>query len=237
MTVTTHQPIFLPWPGFFCKALRADAMVLLDGVQFPRGRSWMTRNRVKSDQGELWLRIPVWRRRRGRQLIRDVEICRETDWRHKHLRSLSDPYANAPYRDEHLPAVEAIYARDPVRLIELNVALIRHLRGALGIGTPLYLQSELGVEGNGTGLLVALCRRLSADAYVSLSGVEKHLDTGPFRAAGVRLEFARWDPPVYPQLWGDFRFNLSTLDLLLNCGPKAREIIDRAAGGATCRQS
>ena len=25
MVVTTHQPIFLPWPGFFYKALHADA--------------------------------------------------------------------------------------------------------------------------------------------------------------------------------------------------------------------
>lgn len=54
MIVTTHPPIFLPWPGFFYKAWRADTMVLLDTVQFPLGRSWMTRNRLKSDQGELW---------------------------------------------------------------------------------------------------------------------------------------------------------------------------------------
>ena len=32
-------------------------------------------------------------------------------------------------------------------------------------------------------------------------------------------------PPVYPQLWGDFIYNLSALDLLLNCGPKSREIV------------
>jgi hypothetical protein len=30
MVVTTHQPIFRPWLGFFYKALHADALVLLD---------------------------------------------------------------------------------------------------------------------------------------------------------------------------------------------------------------
>lgn len=54
MIVTTHQPIFLPWPGFFYKALCADVMVLLDDVQFPLGRTWITRNRLKSAQGEQW---------------------------------------------------------------------------------------------------------------------------------------------------------------------------------------
>jgi hypothetical protein len=27
MIVTTHQPIFLPWPGFFYKGLRADTTI------------------------------------------------------------------------------------------------------------------------------------------------------------------------------------------------------------------
>ena len=75
MIITTHQPIFLPWPGFFAKALHADVRVLLDTVQFPLGRSWMTRNRLKSDQGELWLRVPVWKIGKGTQRICDVAIC------------------------------------------------------------------------------------------------------------------------------------------------------------------
>ncbi|MFW6138080.1 MAG: WbqC family protein [Spirochaetota bacterium] len=38
--------------------------------------------------------------------------------------------------------------------------------------------------------------------------------------------FTGFRPPVYPQLWGELIYNLSTLDLLLNCGgPKSREII------------
>jgi hypothetical protein len=61
MVVATHQPIFLPWPGFFFKALQADALVLLDRVQFPQGRGWLHRNRLKSDQGDHWLRVPIWK--------------------------------------------------------------------------------------------------------------------------------------------------------------------------------
>lgn len=56
----------------------------------------------------------------------------------------------------------------------------------------------------------------------------KYLDLEKFRAGGIQLGFARFQPPVYPQLWGDFRYNLSVLDLLLNCGPKSLEIIARS---------
>ena len=227
MIVTTHQPIFLPWPGLFYKALRADTVVLLDEVQFPLGRGWMNRNRLKSQHGELWLTVPVWKKRRGKQLICDVEICEETDWRRKHLVSLQQQYAHAPWLAEHLPAVTAIYERGHRRLLDLNFAIIRYLAGALGTKTRFVLQSELGVSGHGTGLLVNVCRALKADTYTTLSPVEKYLDLARFSTSGVDVRFARFSPPVYPQLWGEFRYNVAAIDLLLNCGPMAPEILAR----------
>lgn len=228
MIVTTHQPIFLPWPGFFYKALRADAMVLLDSVQFPLGRGWTTRNRVKSDKGELWLTVPVWRKGRGKQIIREVEICNETDWRRRHLLGIRQQYANAPYLDDHLPVLESLYVHSRPRLLDLNLDLIRHLWNALGLKARLILQSELGVAGQGTDLLVSICQTLNADTYLTLPPAEKYLKAGGFHASGLQLSFARFHPPIYPQLWGDFRYNLSALDLLLNCGPKSLDIIARA---------
>ncbi|MEE8429598.1 MAG: WbqC family protein [Gammaproteobacteria bacterium] len=225
MIITTHQPIFLPWPGFFYKLLRADTMVLLDQVQFPFGRSWMNRNRLKCDQGELWLTVPVWKKGKGKQLIRDVEICNETDWRRRHLRGLRQLYGNAPYRDDYLPKLESVYIREHCHLIDLNLDVIRVLWDALGLKRRLVLQSELGVSGRGTELLVSICRAMNADTYVTLPIVEKYLDTEKFQTSNIRLEFARFSPPVYPQLWGDFRYNLSVLDLLLNCGPKSLKLI------------
>jgi hypothetical protein len=200
-------------------------MVLLDQVQFPLGRGWMNHNRLKSDKGELWLTVPVWKKGRGKQLIHEVEICDDTGWRRKHLLSLRQQYAHAPYSAEHLPAIEAIYEFDHRRLLDINLDIIRYLATALGITTAFVLQSEIGVSGRGTTLLVDICRALKADTYVTLSPVEKYLDLAQFGESGIRLEFARFAPPRYPQLWGDFRYNVSALDLLLNCGPKAHGIL------------
>ena len=228
MRITTHQPIFLPWPGFFYKASRADALVLLDEVQFPLGRSWMTRNRLKNDQGELGLTVPVWKKGRGKQVIGDVEICDDSDWRTTHLQSIRYAYAHAPYLDPHRSALETIYEHGHRRLVDFNRALIQYLWTALGMNGRLVLQSETGVSGGKSDLLVGLCRSLGADTYVTLPPVAKYLDPDQFRSNGVRLEFTDFSPPVYPQLWGDFRYNLSTLDLLLTCGLKTLEIITRA---------
>jgi hypothetical protein len=229
MVVTTHQPIFLPWPGFFYKALRADALVLLDRVQFPQGRGWLHRNRLKSDQGDHWLRVPLRKGGRGTQPIAEVEICEDTDWRTRHLRSIRELYAHAPYLQPHLTALEEIYTRRHRTLAALNVDLIRYLWVALGVSTKLYLQSELGIGGRGTDLLANTCQALKADTFLALTVAAKYIDPQALGARRIELAPAKFRPPVYPQLWGDFRYNLSTLDLVLTCGPKARDII---AGGS-----
>jgi hypothetical protein len=201
-------------------------MVLLDDVQFPQGRGWVNRNRLKNEQGELWLTVPVWKRGRGLQIIRDVEICNETDWKRKHTQSIRQNYANAPYLREYFSVLESIYGENNHLLIELNLNLIKLFWEELALKTKLYLQSELGVTGKGTELVINACKHLKADTYMTFSIVEKHLDVIQMNRSGIKIEFSSFHPPVYPQLWGEFIYNLSALDMLLNCGKKSRDIIE-----------
>jgi hypothetical protein len=227
MKISVHQPIFLPWPGFFYKAIRSDLMVLLDNVQFPRGGSWLTRNRLKNEDGTLWLTVPVLRKGRDLQLIREVEIYRGRPWLRKHLRCITQNYANAPYLEKYFEAVESIYRGEHRYLWEFNFELIRFLAGQLCPETKFLLQSDLGVGGSGTGLLINICQRLKADQFCIFPIVEKHIDTELMQKRGIELSYVKFNPPVYPQLWGKFIYNLSALDLLLNCGPAGRKIVSR----------
>jgi hypothetical protein len=223
--VATHQPIFLPWPGFFFKVAQSDHLVLLDDVQFPRGRSWLTRNRLKNEDGELWLTVPVMRKGRGLQTIRRVEIHNETGWQRKHLGCIQQNYAHAPYFADYFTGIESIYQKSHSLLAEFTTELIAYLLDALSLQTNVLRQSELGVAGKGTDLLIEICEYLGADRFLTFSAAEKHIDKDAMRKHGIEIVRANFRPPVYPQLWGDFIYNLSALDLLLNCGPKSREIV------------
>lgn len=123
-----------------------------------------------------------------------------------------------------LTILEEIYARRHRTLAALNVDLIRHLWVTLGGQTTLHLQSELGVGGQGADLLANVCEA-KADTYLTVTVAAKYIDPETLGARRLELALARFRPPVYPQLWGDCRYNGSTLDLVLNCGPKARDII------------
>ena len=222
MILAAHQPVFLPWPGLFHKAVHSDCLVLLDDVQFSRGRSWLNRNRLKNEDGELWLTVPVLKKGRGLQVIRRVEIQNDKGWRKKHLRSIQQNYVHAPYFADYFEAIETIYRSGHSLLSELNIDLINFFADALSLKTRLLRQSELGVIGKGTDLIVKICEHVGADRFLTFPMAEKHMDLDAMRNHGIEPVWANFHPPVYPQLWGDFIYNLSALDLLLNCGPNTR---------------
>jgi hypothetical protein len=235
MIVSVSRPYFAPYPGFFYKAHLSDVFVILDEVQFPRGTTWITRNRFKNSQGALRMTIPVMKKGLGLQKIHDVRIDAEGRWRSKHLESIKAAYSHAPYFQDHLPIVEECFSGRYEKIIDLDLSVIRHLSGHLGVKTEVEILSELGISGSGTPLLVEICRVLGADRFLAQAPAEKYLEIPLFDAAGIAIEFFHPPSPVYPQLWGDFLPNLSSLDLLFNCGPKAHDILFRPSPGE-CRK-
>jgi len=227
MIISAGRPYFAPFPGFFYRVYLADIFVILDSVQFPRGTTWITRNRFKNDQGSLWMTIPVWKKGLGLQNINDVRLCREGSWPRKHPASLKQAYANAPYFDEHLPFIENLFATASGRLIDFNLTIIRHLMLNLGLDTDIIRLSELNINAGGDQLLIAICRNFDASVYLAPRAAGKYLDARMFKSAGIELRYVNPRSPVYPQLWGDFIPDLSTFDLLFNCGSKARDILLR----------
>lgn len=157
-----------------------------------------------------------------------MRICQEGRWRTKHLESIRAAYAHAPYFQDHMPFVEECFSGKFEKIVDLDLATIRHLSVHLGVKTKVQALSNLGIRGpSGTRLLVEICRRLGADRFLAQAPAEKYLEIQLFQSAGIALELFQPPTPVYPQLWGDFLYNLSALDLLFNCGPKSREILFR----------
>ena len=224
MIISTHQPYFIPYPGFFYKATQTDILVILDTVQYPQSTTWISRNRLKNDQGTLWLTVPVWKKGLGLQRIGDVRICHAFRWAAKHLASLKTAYARAPYLSDHMPFVEDTYRLRFEKLIDLNMTFIRYVFRELEIDTEIKLLSELGIQASGSRLPVDICRHLGASVYLAQTAAAKYLDSGLLRKEGLQIRFLKPPAPVYPQLWGAFIGNLSILDMLFNCGPKAKDI-------------
>jgi hypothetical protein len=169
--------------------------------------------------------VPVWKKGLGLQRIDEVKICHEGRWAKKHLESLKSAYGKAPYFRDHLKFVGEMFSPSVERLLDLNMEIISYLIGQLHIETKLVLLSELGIEARGDQLLIEICKKLGASRFLAQHAVNKYINEGLFHEAGIELKYFKLPSLIYPQLWGSFIPNLSTFDILFNCGPKARDIL------------
>jgi hypothetical protein len=155
-----------------------------------------------------------------------------------HFAYLRHAYRLAPFAREYLPALERLLKSCRwERLVELNAAALQFLREAFAIRTPLVRSSELGVQGVKSELILDICRALGADSFLGgMGGSRSYLDAEAFRRAGVRVQWQQFASPHYPQCAPQpgaavpFVAGLSSLDLLLNCGPRSRDLLRSRAG-------
>lgn len=228
--IAIHQPNYIPWAGFFYKIIKSDAFVLLDNVQFSR-RSFTHRNRVKgSSENIIWLTVPVLKKGRFYQKINEVRINRTEEWQKKHIGTFQMNYANAPFFHYYRGELQEIYSRRWDRLVDLNLELLKYVMEKLGIKRDLYLSSELNVDGEKTGLLLSIVKKLEGNIYLSGSGAKNYLEKDLFIKEKVKLVFYQYGSFVYPQLWGKYIPNLSILDLMFNCGKESYNMIEKKWG-------
>jgi hypothetical protein len=236
MILTGHQPNYLPYAGLFHKIAAADRFLVVDNVQFvKRGTfGWMHRNRIRtgSPRGWDWLSVPVLTKGRYTQKVSEAALDPAVPWARKHWRSIEWNYRRARFFKEYADEFRALYERPWPGFCELTCAFIELLLRLLGIPRAIERTSSLGIAGESTGLVLAMCRATGADAYLSGVHGRDYLDAGEFERQGVRLLFQEFAGPVYPQCWpGPFVPDLSVIDLLFNCGPESRRVLlgDRAA--------
>jgi hypothetical protein len=218
------QPSYLPWLGYFAQLHRSDVFVFYDDVQFDK-ESWRNRNRIKTPAGPQWLTVPVLTSGQRWPSNRDVRIDNSLPWRRKHLRSLQQNYARAPFFDAYMPLLAALYSRVWTHLIDLNVAAFDLVAGALGISRRIAFSSALNVGGGKVERLVNICRAVGANAFYEGAAGRDYIDSETFAGGGVTLEYQDYGHPEYAQQHPPFVPYLSTVDLLFNCGPKSLEIL------------
>jgi hypothetical protein len=216
-TLVVLQPGYLPWLGYFDLLKKADVFVHYDDVQFDK-HGWRNRNRIKGPKGPVWLTVPVLHRGRSGQSLLDVEIDNRQNWQRKHLSTISQLYARAPFMQSLLPSLAELLGRPWLRLLDLDLALIDRVAEVLGIATPRYRSSQLAIGGDRNERLINLCRHFGAARYMSGNAAHEYLDLPAFTAAGVDVIWHNYAHPVYKQQHGKFVPYLSVLDLLLNEG-------------------
>lgn len=204
----------------------SDIFVFYDDVQFDKS-GWRNRNRIRTEskEGWSWLTVPVLHEEHFPPIDR-VRIDARAPWRRKHRRALESAYARAPYR-ALLSCLDPIFEGDSDSLADVAIASTRALVEALGITTPLYRSSELGIGGDRNTRLLNFCKHFGATRYYSGAAARVYLDVGLFEREGITVEWQDYVHPAYEQPREPFISHLSAVDALLCAGKEARKFVTR----------
>lgn len=224
MKVVVSQPMFFPWIGIFEQIKLSDVFVHYDDVQYPQGRSFISRVQIKTDNGVSWFTAPVNRAESGR-LINQTLLVSDIDWRTRHLQTLKHFYAKAPFFYEMYDLVKEIYSLPTNNLSSFNCNCIEKISSYLGIKAKFFKSSDIGFESSSSKKLLDLCLHFGATDYITGLGAINYLDYSIFENSHIKVNYMNYEKRSYPQLYGEFTPFVSVLDAIANLGENASSLI------------
>ena len=78
-----------------------------------------------------------------------------------------------------------------------------------------------GITGQKTERLIQILTKVGTTHYISGPSARDYIEQDQFEAAGITLEYIKYDYPDYLQLYPPFEPQVSALDLLFMTGPDA----------------
>ena len=227
MNVGIMQPNYLPWLGYFDMVACSHLFVLYDSVQYDK-HGWRNRNRVLARPEPLWITAPVLSTGHHLQSVKETRLA-DRPWQQRHLKTIKQIYAKAPYFDWLYPELEAYLMRRKYEwLVDLNLEGHQMFTRLLGIDTPIKFSSELDLDVMAlerTARLVTICSMVGATRYISASASRAYMIESLWTEAQIELRYQDYQHPVYAQPGGDFVSHLSVVDALMFEGPGAKRFV------------
>lgn len=169
MTVTIHQPNFVPWYPFFEKIKQADIFIILGHCQFEKN-GYQNRFFLKGK----WNTMST---KKGLVSIREKSyINPKGDW--------NKIKAHLGEYKELLSEMDSLIVED---LFTTNFNIIKHLIQKLNIKTQVV--EDYKTDLTSTDRLVDLCKHYKATTYLAGQGGKDYLDETLFEREGIRVSY------------------------------------------------
>ena len=194
MSLVIH-PTYFPNILFFSQILNQDKILFEVNDNYIK-QSLRNRTSIYHANGILNLSIPVKYSSKKKQIFKEIEICNETDWQKKHLKSIKFAYRSSPYFEFYENQFEKIFTKKEKFLIDINLKSIELLFEL--IDRKLKYNFTEKYNQNYTG-------------YVDSREISN------FNFSDKSISFKKYTQ-VFETKYG-FKENLSMLDLLFNYGP------------------
>ena len=219
--VAIVQSNYIPWKGYFDLINMVDEFILYDDSQYTK-RDWRNRNQIKTQNGLIWITIPVEVKGRYFQKVQETVVS-DPQWNQRHWKTIVHNYSRAKCFGVYRELFADLYLASKERFLsEINYRFLSTICGVLGITTKLSWSTDYRLVKGKTEKLVDLCKQAGATEYVSGQTAKTYIDVELFTKDGITLRFIDYSGYAeYDQLYPPFEHNVSILDLIFSEGFKA----------------
>lgn len=223
MKIGIMQPYFFPYIGYFSIIKYVDEFMLFDPVQFIK-HGWIERNRILKQDGQWqYIAVPLLKHSHT-EIIENIKINNETDWKNLLLKQLEQYKKKANYYNETIEVVKKGLSIETDSIVKLNENILKEICKYLHIDTKITVFSELNldiVKPNAPDeWALNICKALdNIDEYVNPPGGQEFFDQNKYKDAGIKLKFLESNLPAYIQKIGHFEPGLSIIDVMMYNSP------------------
>ena len=217
------QPQFFPWPGQFSLMSKCNKLIILDNVQWVK-RHWYNRNYINSNNGPVWINVPVNAPSHRQLMINDIKIDQSQTWQKTLLSRIEHNYRKAPFFHEYYQKIADLINLPWVKVADLSVAALIFITDLLSIDLRIHRASQLSISSTEpVQRLIEICKLFGATSYLSGPAAKNYIKCDkPFSESGIKLEWMRYPEYKYNCIHKSRDVNMSVLDLLFHEGKNSR---------------
>ena len=227
MKIAVFQPTFLPYPGYFGLIDYVEKFVIMDNVQFEKS-GWQQRVLINLKGSAYWLTLPVKKKNKYSQLIKDVEIY-DKKYIKKHLLTIKQSYCEFPFYNKFYPEIEKIYKKDYKKLLDFNLSFIYFFCEILDINkNKLTFLSDMQIDSKykKDDLIYEICNNIkNTKEYIASIGAEIYLKNNKKLNDEFKIKYFSYSDKESNLFYNNKYYNLSIIDLIFKHGEKAKDII------------
>lgn len=230
MILGMMQPYFYPYLGYWQLMNAVDEYIIYDDVNFIKN-GWIHRNRIKINGEAQYFGVTI-RKASQNKKINELELNMDDMAKRNLLKKVETAYGRAPYFKQTYEVFEKTVCCNEINLASYLAYSNREVAKYLGIETPIYTCTELGMD---TSLkfmdrILDICSTRGNTGYINAIGGKALYPHEPFDAIGCPISFLRMNEDItYQQVGkGEFLPGLSILDLMMNNSKEAlHEMLNR----------
>jgi len=218
LTVTIHQPSYLPYLGVIEKVLNSDIFVIYDTAIYSKGY-YHNRNYIKFYDNKPMLTLSV-EKDGWKKSFKDVILTNKKQLL-KHWNLIEQCYKKTKYFDEYKNEFECIFKNyeSYKYLTDITVPIIKLILKIFNYRGKILLASQINYNTSlkSTDALLDICKNIKADRYISGESGMNYVKKQEFEKNNIDIIYQKFTCKVYEQYKSkNFEPYLASIDYVFN---------------------